>query len=205
MTTLASPWTFYGFEPAPPESGEPYETQIKRIAKVTTGEEFWAVFSHMKRPSYLSNQRALHIFRGDSRAMREDPDQINGGSFLVRVSRVLADYYWESLCTNLVCGNMDPDVVGAIISAKQNYYNIYFWHQTAGDEELRMRICSQFCTLLHLPIGIRIDYTSHQNVLSSGEGDKHTVHLIWEVSGPEPIDIPSRETPKAGEEKPASE
>ena len=202
MTNLPSAWTFYGFEPAPEgESNEPYEAQIKRIAKVETAQSFWSVYSHMKRPSALENQWALHIFRGDSRAMREDPEQQNGGSFLVRVSRGLGDYYWEALCTNLVCGNMDPDVIGAIISAKQHYFNIYVWHQTASEEELRMRICRQFCELLHLPIGIRIDYTSHQNVLNSHEGDKHTIHLILEVSGPEVTEIPTREFKVGGEEK----
>ena len=125
--------------------------------------------------------------------MREDPDQIEGGSFLVRVSKALCSFYWEALCTNLVCENFDPDVVGAIISAKNRYYNIHLWHKTADNEELRMKICKEFCELLKFPIGLRIDYTSHKSVLNSGETGKQTIHFILELEGPVVTAIPGRE------------
>jgi len=191
MTQLASAWTFYGFKQSQ-DHDVPYESQIHPLAKFSTVEEFWPIYSHLVRPHSLPESAALHLFRGDSRAMREDAEHANGGSYLVRVSRGLGSYYWEQLVLNLITGQFSPDVIGGIISARGPHFNILLWHQTAPDADLRRTICTQLCELLHLPQGVRIDYTAHNSVLNIGEGGKQTIHYILEEEGPVETEIPQR-------------
>lgn len=180
MTALRSAWTFYGFEQSQEEGDVDYASQIKRIVKVETAEEFWAVFSHLKKPTELPKQKNLHFFRGDARAMWEDEEHMNGGSFHIRVSAALTPFYWEAMLTNLICENFDADVSGVVFSAKAKYCGVNIWHRTAT-EELRSTICEQLCNLLKLPIGTRIDYVTNKSIM---EESKETVHFIIEENGP---------------------
>jgi hypothetical protein len=124
--------------------------------------------------------------------MREDSEHANGGSFLVRVSRGLGSYYWEQLVVNLITGKFHSNVIGGIISARTPHFNVFIWHRAATDAELRVAICAQLCELLHLPQGVRIDYTAHNSVLNSADGDKQTVHYILEKGVPTETLIPQR-------------
>jgi translation initiation factor 4E len=184
MTTLGCEWTFYGFRPSEPDSQDSYESQIKPLATFSTAEEFWNIYSHLQRPEALPPQGAFHLFRGTSRAMREDPEHANGGSFLMRVAPSLGAYYWERLLVGLVTGQFDHDVLGVIISARSGFYNLLIWHATATNPDLRVLIARQVCDFLHLPIGIRIDFTAHHAVFRIADDGKKTVHYILEEGGP---------------------
>lgn len=190
---LASEWSFYGF--SKPEEGDSeldYEKQIKLLARFETVEDFWKIYSHIIRPSQLQNFEALHLFREKTRAMREDPEHQEGGSFLIRVSKGLGPYYWEQLALSLISEKLPKDVLGIIISARPKFFNIFVWHKTAANPELRMEICTKFCALLKLPVGLRIDYTAHNSVLHIDESGKQTAHYILEENGPVSTVLPAR-------------
>ncbi|KAH0788071.1 Eukaryotic initiation factor 4E family protein [Histomonas meleagridis] len=193
---LQDEWSFYGFTmPTSEEANESYSEHIKLLSRFSTVEEFWTAYSHIIRPSSLPNQDALHIFRGKSRAMREDPEHQDGGSFLFRVSKGLASYYWEQLILALIGGRLPDDVIGILISARPKYYNISIWQKNADNEELRMDICKKFCEYLHLPLQTRIDFSKHNKVLSIEEDGKHPIHYILQEDGPVCKEIQPRNKP----------
>ncbi|KAH0790559.1 Eukaryotic initiation factor 4E family protein [Histomonas meleagridis] len=202
---LSDEWSFYGFTmPSSDETNETeesYSNHIKLLARFSTVEEFWASYSHIIRPSSLPNHGALHLFRGTSRAMREDPEHINGGSFLFRVSKGMASYYWEQLILALIGGRLDDDVIGILISARPKFYNISIWQKNAGDEALRLEICKKFCECIHLPLKTRIDYTKHNTVINTEDNSKRLVHYILEEEGPVCKELPTRAQPHPEDDK----
>lgn len=182
---LPSEWSFYGFTSSNDITNDAeYESQIKLLARFQTIEDFWQIYSHIIRPSALPAKNAIHLFRGHARAMREDPENINGGSFLIRVSKGLAPYYWEQLIIALIGERFPKDVIGIIISSRKAFYNIHIWNQTATDAELRLAICKNFCDFLHLPKGIKIDYTTNISVNYTPGNEKETFHYSLEEDGP---------------------
>lgn len=183
---LQSEWSFYGF--SMPESEEPeesYSEHIKLLSRFSTVEDFWAAYSHIIRPSSLPNQAALHVFRGTSRAMREDEEHKNGGSFLFRVSKGLASFYWEQLVLALISEKLPSDVIGVLISARSKFFNVSIWQKNADNEELRLEICKKFCECLNLPLNTRIDYTKHNSVINSESNNgKQAIHYLLKEDGP---------------------
>ncbi|OHT05608.1 Eukaryotic translation initiation factor 4E-4 [Tritrichomonas foetus] len=190
---LQSEWSFYGFTSAEDDAQDSdYAAQIKLLARFSTIEDFWRIYSHIIRPSVLPAKSAIHLFRGKSRAMREDPEHINGGSFLIRISKGLAPYYWEQLILALIGERFSPDVIGVIISSRAKFFNLHLWHQTATDADLRLKICKDFCDFLHLPKGIRIDYTAHNTVIHIADNGKQTIHYILQDEGPVDKILPTK-------------
>ena len=180
---LESQWSFYGFT-ADEGKEENYVDQIKLLSRFQTIEDFWRVYSHIVRPSALPLSSQLHLFRGTSRAFREDPDHINGGSFSIRVAKGLGPYYWEQLILAMIGERFPKDVVGVVIKTRPKFIIICLWHQTASDIDLRIKICKDLCDFLHLQHGIRIDYTTH-NSLNQSQPDnaKQTIHYTLKEDG----------------------
>jgi len=176
---LNSPWTMYFFQR--PEDGKDYAQGIHKIGKFSTCEEFWSIFSHVISPDKLPIASALQMFREDNRAMWEDEQNRNGGSFLIRFSKGLIPYYWERLVLGLIGEQMSSDVVGVIASPRQKYDLIYLWNKTSNDPNLRLQICAEISRLLELPNRTRIEYSPFA---SNNTNSKSTVQYVIEASGP---------------------
>ena len=155
---LETPWTFYYFQRPPPGSPDMnYEESIHKIGKINTCEEFWAIYSHLIRPDKLPATIALHLFRNDSRAMWEDPENINGGSFLLRLPKGQVKYLWEKLLLTMIGEQFPSDVNGAAVSTRPKADLLYVWHRTASNEDDRLEICRVLWKELNLPIKTKID------------------------------------------------
>jgi len=170
--SLSTKWSLYLYE-KPLEDNENYADFIKKIGFFDNVEDFWRLFSHIKPVDTFDEKCAVHLFKNESRAMREDQEHVNGGSFLIRVSKQLSQYYWEKLVLSLIGNNMPDDVVGAIISSRGIYSLIFLWNRTSSDIELLKNICLEFAKATNLQPGTRIDYTYHNN----SEGN--TVHFLY--------------------------
>ena len=175
---LSTPWSIYAFLNDGEENGADYESQLKRLGYFDNVEDFWRIFSHIQPTTSFKLGWSIHLFKNGTRAMREDPEHLNGGSYLVRVSKKLSSYYWEKLVLAMIGGQLRTSVIGAILSSKPKYDNISIWHQDIGNsDEERKALCEEFSNILGLPVGIRVDYTSHESVISkSPESRKNAVH-----------------------------
>ena len=159
---LEEPWTFYYYSTSHAKKNDvDYSQCIKKIAKVSTVEEFWAVYSHTLPPSKLKPNCALHFFRGDSRAMREDKENENGGTFFIRLKKGHASQAWEKLLLEFIGGNMHPDLIGAVVSVKTDIERIMVWNQTSNNPQLRIDIVNSLGKCLNLPFKSRIEYLPH--------------------------------------------
>ncbi|KAK8854447.1 hypothetical protein M9Y10_017009 [Tritrichomonas musculus] len=181
---LETPWTFYYFQRPPPNSPDMnYEESIHKIGKVYSCEQFWSIYSHIIHPDKLPATIALHLFRGDSRAMWEDEENRNGGSFLIRLPKGQVNYFWEKLLLSLIGEQFPPDVNGSAVSVRPKGDLLYIWHRTASDEDVRLEICRVLWKELNLPIKTKIDYSPFSDMLSSNQ-NKAQIQYILESDGP---------------------
>jgi translation initiation factor 4E len=181
---LQCPWTFYYFErPAANAPEGTYEDAIHKIGKFSTCEEFWSFYSHLVRPDQLGHTISLQLFRNDSRAMWEDPENRNGGSFRLRFVKGQVAFVWEKLLLNLIGEQLPGDVVGTVVSPRAKMDLLYLWHQHSDDEALRMEIVADLQRVLELPVKTKIDYSPFDEMLTN-QGQKNYVQYVLEADGP---------------------
>ena len=192
---LNSPWTFYYFQKDPEVE---YENSIHKIAKFSTAEGFWQIYSHMIRPEKLPQKVSIQLFRNDSRAMWEDEENRKGGDFLIRLPKRQVNFAWERLALNLIGEQLPEDVNGIVVSTRERIDLVYVWHKTAGNKELRLEIANSLAKVLELPFRNKIDYYSFDPE-GCGIDPNTNIQYVVEQNGVEERLLPK--TQKAPEQK----
>jgi translation initiation factor 4E len=180
---LQTPWTFYYLQRHAGNTQEvPYEDSIHKIGKFSTCEDFWRFYSHMTRPDRLTPAISLHLFRNDSRAMWEDPENRDGGSFLLKFQKSQISAVWERLVLHLIGEQLPTDVVGAVVSPRAKVDLVYIWHQHARNEAIRLEICARLAWALELPSRTKMDYVSFDEMMAPAAA-KNSVQYWVEADG----------------------
>ncbi|KAJ7041451.1 translation initiation factor eIF4e [Mycena alexandri] len=80
-----------------------YEEGIKRVAAFGSVESFWALHTHLTPPSLLTPTTDYLLFHsGVQRPVWEDPLNIGGGKWIIRLRKGVADRVWEGLLCAVV-------------------------------------------------------------------------------------------------------
>lgn len=120
-------------------------------------EEFWAAYSHLRRPSDLPNISDYHLFKQGVRPVWEviiksdnrgeaydyqDDVNINGGKWIVRVKKGLASRYWESLVLAIIGDQFDvnDEICGAVLSIRGSEDIISVWNKTSSNGKINLKI-----------------------------------------------------------------
>lgn len=190
---LASPWTFYYYfqtkdaKDSKDSKEDPYIKSIKKIAKVETVEDFWAVYSHTIQPSNLKKNAALHFFRGDSRAVWEDPENSNGGTFFVKLIRGHSSQAWEKILLDFIRGYFNDDLIGAVVSVRIDNERLLLWNRTSESKELRLELVGQIFRSLGLPFKSKIEYLPHNSRAT------HTKPIAYILEADGPVEQPMKQ------------
>ena len=125
-------------------------------------ESFWSLWTHLNFPSSLLPTTDYLLFhKGIRRPVWEDPLNITGGKWIIRLRKGIADRLWEDLVLAVIgdqfaeCdvespGNgVDgehtsssewPQICGCTISVRQNEDIITVWNRVEGDAKVRDKI-----------------------------------------------------------------
>ena len=181
---LQSPWTFYIYQKKTRghNNTNDYESCIHKIAKVTTVEEFWGVYSRIIPLNKLGSN-AIHFFRGDSRAMWEDDDNINGGAFRIVLNKYHAPLKWENLLLDLIVEKLNYEFIGATITSKGEGFNLFIWNRTAV-LDLTRSLSGEIFKSLDLAYKSTIKYTPHSRFVSTPGQDVKTTTYLLDTDGP---------------------
>lgn len=140
---LKDAWSFWYRPPISKAHGFiEYENTLHGIATVRSAEEFWQIYSHLKRPSNLPVVSDYHLFKKDIRPIWEDEVNRKGGKWVVRLKKGVADRYWEDLLLSLVgdqFGDAGEDVCGAVLSMRNGEDILSIWTRTDGGRVLKIR------------------------------------------------------------------
>lgn len=186
---LKEPWTFWYRPPISKAHGFiEYEQTLHGIASVRTAEEFWEVYSYLKRPSALPVVSDYHLFKKDIRPIWEDDENKHGGKWVVRVKKGVADRLWEDLVLSLIgdqFGEASDEVCGVVLSVRNGEDILSIWTRTDGGRMIKIRYVD-FLTphsampnfeltrilsdtmkhVLNFPANTRIEFKSHDSSIA---------------------------------------
>ncbi|KZT09862.1 eukaryotic translation initiation factor 4E class II [Laetiporus sulphureus 93-53] len=80
-----------------------YEEGIKKVSAFGSVESFWSLWTHLNPPSSLLPTTDYLLFHsGIRRPVWEDPLNIGGGKWIIRLRKGVADRIWEDLILAIV-------------------------------------------------------------------------------------------------------
>ncbi|OAA74069.1 eukaryotic translation initiation factor 4E type 3 [Cordyceps fumosorosea ARSEF 2679] len=162
---LKDAWSFWYRPPISKAHGYiEYENTLHGIATVRTAEEFWGVYSHLKRPSSLPVVSDYHLFKKDIRPIWEDEVNRTGGKWVVRMKKGVADRHWEDLLLSLIgdqFGDAGEEVCGAVLSMRNGEDILSIWTRTDGGRVLKIRETMK--RILNFPQNTRVEFKSHDS------------------------------------------
>ncbi|EUC34834.1 hypothetical protein COCVIDRAFT_24035 [Bipolaris victoriae FI3] len=144
-----------------------YEKSIVPLCRFSTAQEFWRVFSHLKRPSSLPSVSDYHVFKQGIRPVWEDDENKRGGKWIMRLKKGVADRYWEDLLLALVGDQFleaGDEFCGFVLSVRSGEDVFSIWTKSDGVKNVKIR--DTIRRVLKLPEGTNIVWRSHDDSIA---------------------------------------
>lgn len=105
-------------------------------------EHFWRVYDHIIRPNDFKQTTDYHLFKDGIKPTWEDPQNKNGGKWMVRLKKGLASRLWEEVVLAMIGEQFDVghEICGAVVSVRTNEDIISIWNKTADNAEATAKI-----------------------------------------------------------------
>lgn len=126
----------------PTSKNSDYEKSTRAMCKMSTAQDFWAVYSHLKRPSGLPTVSDYHFFREGIRPVWEDEENKKGGKWILRLKKGVADRYWEDLLMAMIgdqFAEAGEEVCGAVVSVRSGEDVFSIWTKNDGGRNVKIR------------------------------------------------------------------
>ncbi|OAL04528.1 IF4E-domain-containing protein [Phaeosphaeriaceae sp. SRC1lsM3a] len=162
---LKCTWVVW-FRPPTPKSSD-YEKSIQPVFKFSTAQEFWKVYTHLKRPSSLPTVSDYNVFKHGIRPVWEDEENKRGGKWIMRLKKGVADRYWEELLMALVGDQFmeaGEEVCGIVLSVRSGEDVFSIWTKNDGGRNIKIRETVK--RILNLPEGTNIVWRSHDESIA---------------------------------------
>jgi len=170
-----------------------YEEGIKKISSFSSVESFWSIWTHLNSPSQLQPTTDYLLFHsGVRRPVWEDPLNINGGKWIIRLRKGVADRLWEDLVLAVIGDQFrpldgqgqddqdgEPEICGCTISVRQSEDIISLWNRT-GEQRVTSRTKETMKRLLGLPPTTIIEYKSNNDSLNDRSSFRNAVNTDLE-------------------------
>ncbi|KAJ1949898.1 hypothetical protein EC988_004585, partial [Linderina pennispora] len=173
---LRSAWAFWFMHRAPGEKITDYESAMIRLASFGTVEGFWGVYSHLLRPNQVPTITDYHLFRDSVRPVWEDPANMNGGKWMIRLRKGLATRLWERLAMAVVGDVFDvgDEVCGIVLSIRNSEDILSLWNRTAVDAKTNVHIRDIIKQVLEVPAETIMEYKAHNDSLKDNSSFRNT-------------------------------
>ncbi|KAG5732670.1 Eukaryotic translation initiation factor 4E type 2 [Termitomyces sp. T112] len=166
-----------------------YEDGIKKISAFSSVESFWSLWTHLSPPSALIPTTDYLLFHnGVRRPVWEDPLNLSGGKWIIRLKKGVADRIWEDLVLAIIGDQFDecrdveehevpgnwedksdvsgsewPEICGCTISVRQSEDIISLWNRLDADPKVREKIRDTMRKVLNLPPSTIMEYKSNND------------------------------------------
>ncbi|KAK3844924.1 MAG: translation initiation factor eIF 4e-like domain-containing protein [Linnemannia gamsii] len=169
-------WVFWFMHRPPGSKITNYEGAMKKIATFGSVEDFWAVYSHLRRPHELPNVSDYHLFRQGVRPVWEDAANINGGKWIVRLKKGLASRYWENLVMAVIGDQFDvgSEICGIVLSIRGAEDILSIWNQSSQGGRTNLKIRDTMKRVLSLPADTIMEYKTHNDALKDNSSFRNT-------------------------------
>lgn len=155
---------------------QPYDQNLKMIGTFNTVERFWALYSHLVRPSEIAGQSDFHLFKHGIKPMWEDEANKAGGKWIVRLRKGLASRCWENLIMAILGEQfmVGEEICGAVVSIRFQEDIISVWNKTASDKATTIRIRDTLKRVLNLPAHTVMEYKTHNTSMRDKSSFRNT-------------------------------
>ena len=142
------------------------------MASFHTIEEFWEVYSHMKRTGKLPLGCDYHLFDKGIRPMWEDPSNKYGGKWLIRLKKGVLPLLWERLLLAVIGGQFvsseiaTHEITGCVASVRNGEDVISIWNRDSTDNKTKEAIRRKFIEVLGVPENTIVEYRTHDASLA---------------------------------------
>ena len=157
-----------------------YEHNIHPIGTFGDSDEFWTIYSHLRRPNVLQVNSDIHLFRNGVKPVWEDSVNALGGKWIIRLKKGLINRLWEHLCLATITGQLDPplaqdfEVCGVIVSIRYQEDILSVWSRTAGDESIKLALKESIKKALGLPAAFTMEYKAHDAAMKDNSSFRNT-------------------------------
>ncbi|KAI4163630.1 MAG: hypothetical protein LQ342_002664 [Letrouitia transgressa] len=126
----------------PTSKHQDYEKSTIPLAQFASVEDFWSLYTHLKRPSSLPSVSDYHVFKKGIRPVWEDEENKRGGKWIVRLKKGVADRYWEDLLLAVVgdqFAEAGEEVCGVVLSIRSGEDVLSVWTRIDGGRNIKIR------------------------------------------------------------------
>jgi translation initiation factor 4E len=151
----------------PTNKNSDYEKSMKPMCKISTAQDFWKVYVHLKHPSALPAVSDYHFFKEGIRPVWEDEENKRGGKWIMRLKKGIADRYWENLLLALIgdqFAEAGEEVCGAVVSVRSGEDVFSIWTKNDGGRNVKIR--ETLKRVLDLPADTVLQWKSHDDSIT---------------------------------------
>ncbi|EPS37747.1 hypothetical protein H072_8591 [Dactylellina haptotyla CBS 200.50] len=142
MTKTPLRYTWIVWYRAPGTKFQDYEKSTQKIAAFSTVEEFWMIYSHLRKPRNLPHVSDYHFFKQGIRPVWEDNENRKGGKWIIRLKKGVSTRYWEDLILAVIgdqFGDTSEEICGAVLSIRNAEDVLSVWTRTGTATTLKIR------------------------------------------------------------------
>ncbi|OZJ05458.1 hypothetical protein BZG36_01644 [Bifiguratus adelaidae] len=166
---LQNQWTLWFDNPGKKANAQSWSQNLKELITFNSVEEFWGVYNNVVKVSDLAISSNYHLFKKGVRPEWEDPENTNGGKWVIQFPRGKTgeeiNNIW--LYTVLACiGEAFPyedEICGAVVSVRKIFYRISLWTKTCDDREKCEAVGRQLKQALGIPPHLNLEFTPHSD------------------------------------------
>ena len=167
MSKLNSLWVISQVDTTEASDTTNYEQCMHEIAKFDNVEDFWQIFSHLKKPSELGEGVELELFREGYRPIWEDPVNKECGKwYIITTINQTCDILWEQSVLALIGEQFDENIVGIVIKKKEIGGIHSYWIKTSEMKKMN-EVAANIDEKLKLPDGTKIFFKYHDGAKKS--------------------------------------
>ncbi|OWR42611.1 eukaryotic translation initiation factor 4E type 2 [Danaus plexippus] len=144
-----------------------YGQALRLVGRVASVEQWWGLYTHLARPAELPPLSDLHLFKLGIKPMWEDPANVHGGKWVVRLRKAQTGRAWEDLCMAMLGEQfmVGAELCGVVLSVRFQEDHLAVWHRTAADTAAAARVRDALRRILQLPASVPIEYKAHGDCL----------------------------------------
>lgn len=109
-----------------------YDANLRLVGTFNSVEKFWSYYAHMSKPHDLVGHADIHLFKDGIRPLWEDDANKNGGKWIVRLKKGLANRCWENLILAILGEQfmVGDEICGAVVSVR--FQVLFFKYKTSN-------------------------------------------------------------------------
>jgi translation initiation factor 4E len=155
-----------------------YDANLRLVGTFNTVEKFWYFYSHMAKPHDLNGHADIHLFKDGIKPLWEDEANKNGGKWIVRLKKGLANRCWENLILAILGEQfmVGEEICGAVVSVRFQEDLISIWNKTCSNQAVTSRIKDTLKRILNLPPSTILEYKSHNDSLKDNSSFRNTFY-----------------------------